>query len=52
MKNIFRAPGADERSIQFDGWQINSAFRISLLGSCAYNGVSLAKVAKRADVDF
>lgn len=52
MKNVFLTPGTDERRLQFEGWRINSAFRISLLSGCSYSSTSLAEAAKVADVDF
>lgn len=52
MKSKFRVPGRDERVMQFTGWRINSEFRSSLLDGCSFHNVSLAKAAKRAEVDF
>jgi hypothetical protein len=52
MKSKFRVPDHDERVLYFDGYRINSSFRVSLLDACGVNDLSLAKVAKRAEVDF
>jgi hypothetical protein len=38
--------------MHFDGYRINSSFRVSLLDACGVNDVSLAKVAKLAKVNF
>jgi hypothetical protein len=52
MKSRFRVPEHDERVLYFDGYRINASFRVSLLDACGVNDISLAKVAKLAEVDF
>jgi len=50
-KHFFERPKDSLTYLGFDGWRLNSQFRISLLNMCAFNKVTLEAAAISADVD-